>query len=262
MSRIHGVRLLTAAVLFAGFSREALAQLTDEHARRADSARTAIDAASSREDWSALQDAAALSQRLLTSAPDDGLLLHYRGYALFRLALVASRRDDPVLRRRLLDDADQTLRASAASLPLAETHALRASILGQMIGLSGNPFVSMRLGPRSSVEMKQALELAPDNPRVWLIRGINTMHTPRMFGGGLDAAEEYLTKARVLFASDTAHPPRPTWGKADVEIALGQLHLMQLRYMEARADFGRALLLQPRNGWVRDTLLVEATRER
>jgi hypothetical protein len=109
--------------------------------------------------------------------------------------------------------------------------------------------------------MKRAIELGPDNPRVWLLRGINTMHTPRMWGGSLDAAEKYLLKAQMLFATDTTHPPNPTWGKADVEIALGQLHIIQSRRDEARASFARALTLQPDNRWIRDTLMREAASE-
>ena len=51
-------------------------------------------------------------------------------------------------------------------------------------------------------------------------------------------------------------------GQADVEIALGQLHLMDNRHDAARLDFTRALMLEPENTWVRDTLMREATNQR
>jgi hypothetical protein len=237
-------------------------QVAGDRARDADSVRAAIDSASAREDWAALNDAASLAERLLTRDSGNALLQHYRGYALFRLALIASRREDRSPVRGLLADADRALEASASSLSLAETHALRASVIGQLIGLNRNPLVAMRLGPRSGAEMKRALDAGPENPRVWLIRGINSMHTPRLWGGGLAQAEEFLLKARALFASDTAHSPLPAWGKADVEIALGQVHLLQHRDSVARDDFARALLLQPRNAWLRDTLMQAAARQR
>jgi hypothetical protein len=247
-------------VAFAAVALPVRGQIVHAQSSEADSVRAAIDSASAREDWAGLQSAASLAERMSARDSGNALLQHYRGYALFRLALIASRRSDRSPIRGLLSEADRILEASASSLPLAETHALRASVLGQLIGLNRNPLVAMRLGPRSGAEMKRALELAPENPRVWLIRGINSMHTPRMWGGGLAQAEEYLLKARALFAADTARAPLPTWGKADVEIALGQVHLLLHREHDARDDFARALLLQPRNAWVRDTLMQAAAR--
>jgi len=241
-----------------GMGARAGAQTSEERSRSADSLRTAIDTAAARDDWIALEATRSLADRLLARSPDDARLRYYQGYGLFRLALIASRRADRRAYHDLLEEADRALEASAASLDLAETHALRASVLGQLIGLNRNPIVALRLGPRSGAEMKRALALGPENPRVWLLRGINTMHTPKMWGGGLDPAEEYLLKAQTLFRADSAHPPNPTWGKADVEIALGQLHLMQNRRDAARADFARALALEPENAWVRDTLVREA----
>ena len=251
---------LWAVAAFFAVGQPIQAQTAGERAHWADSVREAIDAAVSRADADAQQGAAALSQRLLALSPADGLLLHYRGYALFQLAMSATRDSSVGKRRAWLDSADDALRISAEALPLAETHALRASIIGQIIGMSHNPFVAMRLGPWSGSEMKRALELGPNNPRVWLIRGMNTMHTPRSFGGGAAAAEEQLKKAATLFASDTARAPRPTWGKADVLIVLGELHLEQRRYAEARVDLEGALALQPENKWVRDKLLPAAMR--
>src|SRR5258708_39579441 len=92
------------------------------------------------------------------------------------------------------------------------------------------------------------------------MRGSNTRRTPLAFGCGTGAREEKQKTAAVLFASDTARPPLPTWGKADVLIVLGELHLDQRRYAEARADLEGALALQPENRWVRDSLLPAATR--
>ena len=261
MYPIERKRLWLACTLLVGLGLAAGAQGTDDRGHEIDSLWTAIERASAREDWSALREAAALATRLEAQSPNDGVIQYYHGYALFRLALVASRRGDRGVTHDLLSSADHVLEASAALLPRAETHALRASVLGQLIGLSGNPFVAMRLGPRSGAEMKRALELGPENPRVWLLRGINTMHTPKIWGGGLGPAEEYLLKAQKLFLTDTAPPSFPQWGSADVDIALGQLHLMQNRRDVARADFARALSTQPGNLWVRDTLMREAMEQ-
>ena len=260
MRNLHIVWVLSA-VLCVDATRSGHTHRIAAQTRVADTVRVAVDAASARDDWTALEDARALAERLLATQPKDALLQHYHGYARFRLALIASRRHDAAVTHKLLADADRALASSEATLALAETHALRASVLGQMIGLTKNPLVAMRLGPRSGTEMRRALDLAPTNPRVCFIRGLNTMYTPKLWGGGLEPAEAYLLKARELVPTDTAHAPFPTWGSADIDIALGRLHLMQHRFDAARTDFGRALVLQPENAWLRDTLMVETTRK-
>jgi hypothetical protein len=191
--------LVCAAILSATLGGGA--QATGDRVPPYDSLWTGIERATAREDWSALKEAEALAGRLQAQAPNDGSVQYVRGCALFRLALIGSRRGDHSATHELLSTADHTLEASAALVPVAETHALRASVLGQLIGLSGSPFSAMGLGPRSGAEMKCAPELGPDNARVWLLRGINTMHTPKIWRGGLRRAEENLLKAQVLFAA-------------------------------------------------------------
>jgi tetratricopeptide (TPR) repeat protein len=128
-------------------------------------------------------------------------------------------------------------------------------VTGQLIGLSRNPLTGMRLGPRSSALMEEAADAGPRNPRVWLVKGINAMYTPAMWGGGLDKARSHLQRAQELFANDGPAAPLPAWGEADVHIYLGQIHAKQGRLHEARAAYERALVLQPDNRWVRRVLL-------
>ncbi len=62
-----------------------------------------------------------------------------------------------------------------------------------------------------------AKKYAPDNPRFYLIDGINTYYTPEAFGGGADNALPLLEKSYELF--QTFEPPDetyPEWGKDQV----------------------------------------------
>jgi tetratricopeptide (TPR) repeat protein len=226
----------------------------------ADSARREIEAGAARADRARLVAARALLERALTAFPDDPLLLHYQGYALWREAALVLGTGTPRDARPLLQEADRVLERSAARLRLPESYALRASVLGQLIGTSRNPLDGMRLGPRSSSLMEQAEAAGPQNPRVWLLRGMNAMYTPGMFGGGMDRAEASLQRALTLLAADRPAPPLPAWGEADVHIYLGQVYAKQGRTEEARAAFERALALQPGNPWVRQVLLPALDR--
>jgi len=220
----------------------------------ADSARLEIESANALGDLTRIREAGALLERALTAFPDDPLLLHYLGYARYREAtLMQARKHDDKEYRPLLEAADSLLETSASKLPLPETHALRSSVLGQMIG--SNPLRGMTLGPRSGNAMDRALELGPNNPRVWLLRGIGAMFTPSMFGGGLDKAEEYLRKALALFPNDAPAASMPAWGHAEAYIWMGQVHKRRDRVDDARQAYNRALELQPNNGWVKHVLL-------
>jgi tetratricopeptide (TPR) repeat protein len=222
--------------------------------RWADSARREIEAATLAGNLERLQATRAFVERALTAFPNDPLLLHYQGYSLYREATLMQgmKRDEKQI-RQVLEASDAALEKSAKKLDLPETHALRSSVIGQMIG--SNPLRGMTLGPRSSSAMDRAIELGPNNPRVWLMRGISAMFTPSLFGGGEDKAQEYLDKAIALYATDAPTPPAPAWGHADAYIWMGQLRQKQGRIADARKAYLTALELQPDNGWVRNVLL-------
>lgn len=248
--------LVTALLAWVCASRVAGGQHPTTADGWADSARVEIESAVARRDIARLDAAELLLDRALTAFPANPLLLHYKGYALYReVALLEAlgRRKET---RPLLDEARQALDRSAAKLALAETYALQSTILGRQVGASSNPLAGMWLGPKSSTAMDRALELAPENPRVWLLRGVNARYTPKRWGGGLDKAERYVQQAIVLFATDRPARPLPAWGRADAYIWLGQIHQQQNKPDAARAAFERALALQPENQWLRQRLVA------
>jgi tetratricopeptide (TPR) repeat protein len=217
-----------------------------------DSARTLIDRATRASDLEGLRSAQALLERVTVASPSDAWAMHYQGFALYREATLRMGRDNADV-RALLERADSILERSAKLKAVPETHALRSSVLGMMIG--SNPLRGMMLGPRSGSQMERAVELGPANPRVWLLRGIGAINTPSMFGGGADKAETYIKKAIELFANDHPQSPAPAWGLAEAHIWLGQAYAKQSKIDLARASYERALALEPESDWVRMVLL-------
>ena len=136
----------------------------------------------------------------------------------------------------------------------AEAHALRGSVIGDRIeGMFGGMF----LGPKASASLKRALDLAPENPRVALQRGVGHFFTPKTFGGGLERAEEELRRARDLFRKEPADHPWPNWGRIDTFAWLGQVLAKTGRVDEARALYEEALEREPEHAWIRAELLPE-----
>lgn len=244
---------LAAAALAIGSTLGA--QALTGTARWADSANREIETANGAGDLARLDNISAVLDRVLTVTPNDPLLLYYRSLALWRTASINMGMKKNAEAKKMLEEADGLLEQANKRTSTAEALALHSSVLGQMIGLSGNPLSGMTLGPKAGGYLDRAKEMEPRNPRVWLISGMSAMFTPKMFGGGPDKAEKDFRKAADLFPADSPTPPAPSWGRADVYIWLGQALQQQDKKDEARAAYQKALELQPGNQWVTRVLL-------
>jgi tetratricopeptide (TPR) repeat protein len=195
------------------------AQQTIAPPKWADTVAAEIEKAQLANDSARIAAAVALASRVAIAYPNDGLILHYQGYALYRQALFVEQTGDPT---PIFERAHGILSKSLDRRILPETHSLLSAIDGQMIGR--NPGRAMELGMQSQSSTASALRSGPANPRVWLIRGQGAMFTPSEYGGGLDVAEEYLKHSVELFAADAPKPGEPAWGKAEAYAWLGQVY--------------------------------------
>ena len=245
--------MVVAAVLLGCAATSATAQTPSTAQQWADSAQQALAAAALVGDADAVLAARALIDRALTRFPDDPWLLHYRGFALYREATVRQGRDRADV-GQYLEEAEKALAKSAVKLQLPETHALLGSVIGMQIG--SNPIKGMTHGPRADAAMEKAIELGPNNPRVWLLHGIATMFKPKLFGGGNERAEQHLRKAIALFDHDRPAPRAPRWGRDEAWLWLGQVLEDEKRWDEAKRAYEAALSIEPDNSWVRDELLA------
>ena len=76
---------------------------------------------------------------------------------------------------------------------------------------------------KASDAIKQAERLNPNNPRVYYLRGSNTFHTPKFFGGGAEKAKPDLEKAAEMFEStQQTDSLMPTWGNVHNQQLLSQ----------------------------------------
>lgn len=196
------------------------------------------------------REAALLPERPLGGSP---LRAYTLAYVSSRLApiLPGERKEE---RRKLLEEAEEALRQSLALTPRdAEAQALLGAVYGAQIGLS--PWKAMTLGPKIAESFRRAEEIAPENPRVALQKGISLLFVPRAFGGGAEAAERELRRAEALFAREGRGKPWPNWGRVDVLAWLGQARARQGDEEGARRLYLRALELAPGHAWISGELL-------
>jgi tetratricopeptide (TPR) repeat protein len=173
-------------------------------------------------------------------------------YADFRLAVMpsTSKKDQDAV----LQEATTYLEAAIKVSPRdAEAMGLLSSVYGLRIGLS--PDLGMVLGPPASDMLDRALKIAPDNPRLQLIRGETLFHTPPEYGGSMKDAESALRHALELFDKEPANKLWPNWGRFDTHVWLGQTLAARNDKAGARAEYEKALQIAPNSAWVKYSLL-------
>lgn len=233
------------------------AQATDAVAL-ADSLSRMVYRAAITGDRAQLYSARTLAERALTAHAEDALLEHHHAESYYREATwLSSEHADSaqVMLERAQAIVDETVERNGGEGALAETHALRGSIIGMRIT---NMLKGMTMGPRADRALDRALELGPSNPRVWLAKGISTLHKPGFTGGGADNALEALERGIALLDSDRPGRGHPVGGGAELWAWVGVAHLREDRRQEARTAFEQALALEPDFAWVREVLLPEA----
>src|SRR5690606_1868604 len=64
----------------------------------------------------------------------------------------------------------------------------------------------MTYGQEAAAALKEGMELAPDNPRLYYLQAAGIFNTPEQFGGGKTKAKPVLEKALELYNAEKARP--------------------------------------------------------
>jgi tetratricopeptide (TPR) repeat protein len=231
------------------------AQAADASARWVDSLSRQLNRAVTTGDVSALRASAALADKLLQAFPNDGLLQHYRGYAAYRLSVMLPEQGDAAGAEQQAEQAMTWLNRSTTTRPLAESHAIMASLIGKAIasgkldGMAGGQAIAQAEGA--------AMALGAGNPRVLLLKGISAWYTPEEYGGGHTAGRALVNRAIDAFANDKPAVGLPAWGHAEAYTWLGLMALEEGDKAAARAALRKALEIEPDYGWAKQLLATD-----
>lgn len=82
----------------------------------------------------------------------------------------------------------------------------------------------MQYGQAAQTALNKGIEMNPENPRLYFLKGSDTFNTPEQFGGGKKPAKPYLEKAVALYKkeNETRKPLYPNWGQKEAEAMLAQ----------------------------------------
>jgi tetratricopeptide (TPR) repeat protein len=77
-------------------------------------------------------------------------------------------------------------------------------------------------GAEAHTALQKAMELNPNNPRLYYLQGMSLFNTPEQFGGGKDKAKPVFEKAVALYKTEQAKPLYPHWGQQQAEDMLAK----------------------------------------
>lgn len=135
-------------------------------------------------------------------------------YAAMANATLSMREKDTQLREEIVNKAEMYInRADSLEPDNSEIQVVRAMTVYSRITVSPmERFMSLQ--PVADKYMAKAEELNPDNPRIYLQKGVIMMFTPEMMGGGKTKALPLILTAIEKF--DQFEPEssiHPNWGK-------------------------------------------------
>ncbi|MDZ7402174.1 MAG: tetratricopeptide repeat protein [candidate division KSB1 bacterium] len=209
-----------------------------------------------------LLQARAYFERLLSEPSSKAWLVrYYIGLADYRLTSFHFSKQNQNQAKPFIDDGiDQLLQCIEAKPDFAEAHSLLSSMYGNKIAVS--PFSAMTLGPKAGKEMDKAMALEPHNPRNYLIQAWSAYYTPKMFGGSKEKAKKHFEQAIACFDSfKVADPLLPNWGHEEAYAWLGVVQVKDGEFESAKANFEKALEINPEYAWVNYVLLPDLQKK-
>ena len=223
-----------------------------------DAAVRALHSALERADARAIAPARARLDSLAASAPRLAAPRHWLVLADWRLAELAL--DSDIAAAARLAARGESLCGLALKLDPRdpETLALRAGLRVTLAEAAPGSPAAAALDVAARNDLDRALSLAPRNPRVWLFQSLAVLHRPAAAGGGPRAAQGVLAKTLELFASAPRDTAGAAWGWDDAYLWSGRCAMALGDYDRACQLYSHALGINPRNAWVRQSLLPAA----
>jgi len=166
-----------------------------------------------------LADLANQFQRIANVEKEKWMPGYYAAYCFTRATIVSNINTNE--KHKYLDlaqaEINKTLKVTSEE---SEVYTLQALIYQLRI-------TDMSKGYKYSKLTLEALTVAkklnPENPRIYYLKGSNTFHTPKMFGGGKEKAKPFLIKAAGMFENQKdSNKLLPTWGSAHCNNLLRQ----------------------------------------
>lgn len=206
-------KILVITILIAAFGSSVFASNYEETMTRNVQKMYTLDSSSE------LVNLANQFQRIASAEKDEWLPRYYAAYCFIMSTTIGEMGAD--VKHQKLDMAQKEMDDLKVQVPdESEVYALQAFLYQLRIT---DMTKGMKYSGLANEALATAENLSPENPRIYYLRGTNTYHTPKMFGGGAEKAKPLFEKASEKFASFKPESTLfPDWGKEHNDYMLSQ----------------------------------------
>lgn len=201
-----------------------------------------LEKARDTQDRASLERQIRVLQDVVQKSPNDAPAQYKLALAHSYLAEVALEiRDKNQAKASAETGIDAARKAVSLNPKHAEYHRILGTLCGQVI--PANVLSGLKYGRCALDSVNKALEINPNFAAGFLSRGVGNYYLPKEFGGGVDLAIRDLQKAVQI-------DPK----LADAHHWLGLALRKANKNSEARAEFQKALQLNPNRLWTKQQL--------
>lgn len=210
-------KTILSLLLFSGLAAGLKAQ-SDKYVAAMKKNLELFDSAKTTEEYQAVS---AAFQRIGDAEKNQWLPYYYAGLALTIPAWTDTHLDKDENSGKIKSFCEKASALAATDPERSEILAVR-NMAGTQQMLVDPQTRYMSYGQEANADLQKAMELNPDNPRLYYLQGAGLFGTPEQFGGGKDKAKPILEKAVELFKAEHPKPLYPHWGMKQAEEMLAQ----------------------------------------
>jgi len=170
-----------------------------------------IDSANKQQNSSLLQGAFNGFERIGNANPKEWLPLYYQSFCEVMMGM---RQSENIKKDEYFDKAETLINKADSIQPdQSEIYVMKSFVTSMKISVDPQTR-GQQLGMKSGMLLGKAIQLDPNNPRAYFLKGQGLMYTPAQWGGGKDRAIPVLETAIEKFKTfKPANTIMPNWGE-------------------------------------------------
>lgn len=166
----------------------------------------------------ALQDAYNGFERVASANPKEWLPLYYQAFCEL---MIGMKQTDKIKKDEYFDKAEALINQADSLQPdHSEIYVMKSFVTSMKISVDPQTR-GQQLGMKSNMLLGKAVQLDPENPRAYFLKGQGLLYTPAQWGGGKEKAIPVLEMALDKFLKfKPANTIMPDWGETRCRMAL------------------------------------------
>lgn len=196
-------------------------------------------------------------ERILQLKKNEWMVNYYIGLVDMLISYSAmQKKDNDALKKYTESSLDVLNKATDLKDDFAEAYILKFAVNSNRWMYEPNKMNDIIAKQSEAKDL--AAKYDPDNPRLFLIDGINTYYTPESFGGGVDKAMPLLQKSCDLFKTyKPVDETYPEWGKDEACGYLALCYINTDKLDEAKKWIDAGLEADPNSEFIKENVQKE-----